>query len=142
MADILHRVGIDAPSSKVFEAISTVAGLRGWWTAEASGDAGNGGLIDFGFCEMKVTTSKPNELIQWRCTRGPDDWVNTEVSFRLISKEGQTFVLFKHANWKQQVEFMHHCSTKWAVFLLSLKDWIERGEGRPAPRDVKIHVGD
>jgi hypothetical protein len=33
-------------------------------------------------------------------------------------------------------------STKWAVFLLSLRDWLERGEGRPDPYDVKIHVGD
>jgi len=40
------------------------------------------------------------------------------------------------------VEFMHHCSTKWAVFLLSLRDWLERSEGRPAPYDIKIHVGD
>jgi len=25
---------------------------------------------------------------------------------------------------------------------LSLKDWLEREEGRPSPYDVKIHVGD
>ncbi len=37
---------------------------------------------------------------------------------------------------------MHHCSTKWAVFLMSLKDLLEKSDGRPAPRDVKIHVGD
>jgi len=35
---------------------------------------------------------------------------------------------------------MHHCSTKWATFLLSLKDYVERGEGRPEPRDTKIAV--
>ena len=57
-------------------------------------------------------------------------------------KKDQTFVLFTHANWKKPVEFMYHCSTKWAIFLLSLKDWLEREEGRPSPYDVKIHVGD
>jgi hypothetical protein len=35
---------------------------------------------------------------------------------------------------------MHHCSTKWATFLLSLKDYVEQGEGRPEPRDTKIAV--
>ena len=40
------------------------------------------------------------------------------------------------------VEFMHHCSTKWAVFLLGLRNWVERGEGRPHPQDVKNHPGD
>jgi hypothetical protein len=37
---------------------------------------------------------------------------------------------------------MHHCSTKWATFLLSLRDVVEGRAGHPAPRDVKIHVGD
>jgi hypothetical protein len=30
--------------------------------------------------------------------------------------------VLKHANWKEPVEFMHHCGTKWATFLLSLRD--------------------
>ena len=62
--------------------------------------------------------------------------------FRLEWKEEQTFVIFKHANWKEPVEFMHHCSTKWATFLLSLKDWLEKEDGHPTPHDVKIHVDD
>jgi len=40
------------------------------------------------------------------------------------------------------VEFMHHCSTKWATFLLSLRDVLEKSSGHPAPHDVKIHVND
>jgi hypothetical protein len=36
---------------------------------------------------------------------------------------------------------MHHCSTKWATFLLSLKQLLETGKGRPAPDEVKIYVG-
>jgi hypothetical protein len=33
---------------------------------------------------------------------------------------------------------MYHCSTKWAVFLLSLKQLVETGTGSPEPNDVKI----
>ena len=33
---------------------------------------------------------------------------------------------------------MGHCCTKWAVFLLSLKEAIEKGEGRPYPDDIHI----
>jgi len=43
---------------------------------------------------------------------------------------------------KEPMPDILHCSTKWATFLLSLKDWLERDEGRPVPYDVKIHVGD
>lgn len=142
MPDILHRVGINSRPEKVFEALSTVAGLAHWWTTETAGEAKPGGIIHFGFCDMKVVELKPPELVKWKCVRGPQEWVDTEVSFQLKFKEDQTFVLFKHADWREPVEFMHHCSTKWATFLLSLRNWVERADGRPAPYDLKIHVGD
>jgi hypothetical protein len=46
--------------------------------------------------------------------------------------------LFRHDGWKEPVEFMYHCSTKWAVFLMSLKSLVETGEGQPSPTDVRI----
>jgi hypothetical protein len=33
---------------------------------------------------------------------------------------------------------MHHCSTKWAIFLMSLKSLVETGMGAPHQRDAKI----
>ena len=33
---------------------------------------------------------------------------------------------------------MHHCGTRWAVFLMSLKSLVETGKGSPDPNDVKI----
>jgi uncharacterized protein YndB with AHSA1/START domain len=146
MPDILHRVGIRSTPEKVFEALSTVDGLSHWWTTNTSGSAKLGGTLFFRFdgggMDMKVVKLKPNELVKWKCVEGPKEWVGTEVTFQLKFKDKQVFVLFTHANWKKPVEFMHHCSTKWATFLLSLRDWLERGEGRPTPYDVKIHFGD
>jgi uncharacterized protein YndB with AHSA1/START domain len=142
MPDILHRVGIDAKPERVFEALTTLDGLRGWWVAETSGDARQGGTIDFGFCKMLVVEAVPSRRVHWRCVSGPPEWVGTEVTFDLAWKDDQTFVVFKHADWKEPVEFMHHCSTKWATFLLSLRDMLERSGGHPSPRDVKIHMRD
>jgi uncharacterized protein YndB with AHSA1/START domain len=142
MVDILHRVGIDARPDKVFAALTTIEGLRGWWVSTATGNAAKGGIIDFGFCDMQVISAEPDRLVHWRCTRGPNEWLNTEVTFQLDWKDNQTFVLFKHANWKEPVEFMHHCSTKWATFLLSLRESVESSGGRPVPHDAKIHVND
>lgn len=142
MPEILHRVGIARKPERVFRALTTIKGLRGWWVSETTGDARRGGTIDFGFCRMRVVGATPGRSVRWRCVSGPAEWVGTTVTFRLVWKDGQTFVLFKHAGWKKPVEFMHHCSTKWATFLLSLRDLLEKSRGRPAPRDLKIHVGD
>jgi uncharacterized protein YndB with AHSA1/START domain len=140
MPDILHRVGIDARPEQVFNALTTIGGLRSWWSDTASGDAAQGGLVKYGFCDMQVVAAEPGQLVHWRCTGGPDEWLNTEVVFRLVWKDGQTYVVFKHANWKEPVEFMHHCSTKWATFLLSLRDLLERSDGHPIPHDRKIAI--
>jgi uncharacterized protein YndB with AHSA1/START domain len=142
MVDILHRVGIGAKPEKVFEALTTIQGLADWWTTGTKGEAGKGGTIDFGFNKMHVVAADPGKLVHWKCIDGPPEWIGTEVTFRLEWKLDQTFVHFKHAGWKDPVEFMHHCSTKWAVFLFSLLELVERGSGRPAPHDFKIHVGD
>lgn len=142
MPDILHRVGINAKPDKVFAALTTIEGLRGWWVSTTTGNAAKGALINFGFCDMQVIAAEPDKLVHWRCTRGPDEWIDTEVTFRLDWKEDQTFILFRHANWKEPIEFMHHCSTKWATFLLSLRDLLEKSDGHPVPHDLKIHVND
>ena len=146
MPDIVHRVGMKASPNRVYRAISTLDGLSHWWIVGTTGDASVGGTIHFkpegGGFAMQVVESKPGRLVRWKCVGGPDEWVGTEITFLLKAQSRTTFVLFRHAGWREQVEFMHHCSTKWAVFLLSLMNWVERGEGRPHPYDEKIHPGD
>ena len=142
--DILHRVGIGAPVDKVFETLTTLEGNRAWWDSNATGDARKGGVLTFFKShDMKVVEATPGELVKWKVIRGCQEWMDTEISFQLVRKEDQTFVLFKHAGWKEPVEFMHHCSTKWASFLIcSLKALLETGKGRPVPDDVKAYVGE
>jgi uncharacterized protein YndB with AHSA1/START domain len=102
MPDILHRVGINAKPERVFQALTTVDGLKSWWISKATGDATAGGTIDFRACEMKVLEAKPNELVHWRCVKGPAEWLNTDVKFSLTWKDEQTFVLFTTPTGKNQ----------------------------------------
>jgi len=64
--------------------------------------------------------------------------MGTEILFELRAEQAQTFVRFTHSNWKEASDFMAHCSTKWAVFLLSLKDAVENSKGKPFPNDIHI----
>jgi hypothetical protein len=56
----------------------------------------------------------------------------------LTESNGQVFVRFRHSSWQEASDFLAHCSSKWGVFLLSLKDAIETGTGRPFPHDIHI----
>ena len=148
MADIIHRVGIKAPISKVYAAMSTVEGVAGWWTEDTTGISKPGGAIDVRFrrasgeeiggMTMEVLALEPNKKVHWRFTKGPEEWIGTDAIFDLSQDGDYTIVLFGHRNWREPVEFMAHCSTKWASFMLSLKELVEMGRGKPSPHDIKI----
>ena len=143
MADILHRVGIKASRDAVTRALATRDGLAAWWTNETRGDSEVDGILEFRFTpnggfDMKVFELEPGNRVLWKVVDGPKEWIGTKIRFDLREEDGYTIVNFKHEGWKEPVEFMHHCSTMWAVFLLSLKSLVESGQGAPHPRDVKI----
>jgi uncharacterized protein YndB with AHSA1/START domain len=148
VVDIIHRVGIKAPISQVYAALATIEGIAGWWTRETTGSAERGGNIELlfstpggeriGGISMEVTTLDPGKEVQWRFRSGPQEWLGTDATFRLSEDGDYTIVRFGHRNWSEAVEFTEHCSTKWATFLLSLKELVETGKGRPAPEDLWI----
>jgi uncharacterized protein YndB with AHSA1/START domain len=143
MADILHRVGIKSSLDKVYKALATVEGLAGWWTDDTRGESKVGGVIHFqfgerGFFDMKVLELQPATRVLWQVVDGPEEWIGTKVSWELRQEKDYIIILFKHLGWKEPVEFMHHCSTKWGIFLMSLKSLLETGKGAPYPNDVKI----
>lgn len=143
MADILHRVGIKSSLDKVYKALTTIEGLAGWWTDDTRGESKVGGVIHFqfgerGFFDMKVLELQPSARVLWQVVDGPEEWIGTKVSWELRQEKDYIIILFKHVDWKKPIEFMHHCSTKWAIFLMSLKSLLETGKGAPYPNDVKI----
>lgn len=142
MVDILHRIAAEGRTADdVYEALATIDGLRGWWTEDTTGDTEPGGVIAFRFpdggFDMRVIESEPGKRVLWEVVGGAPEWIGTRVHWDLRDEDGWAIVLFKHEGWAEPVEFMHHCSTKWAVFLLSLKALVEQGKGDPAPHDVK-----
>lgn len=141
MADILHRVGTLAAPDAVYQALTTVDGLSAWWTTDTKVDA-DGLLVfrfgDLGGFDMKVLETAANKRVLWEVVDGPAEWIGTTVGFEIKADGDWTIVLFSHAGWREPVEFMSHCSTKWATFLMSLKQLVETGVGAPHPYDVSI----
>ena|SRR5689334_15708659 len=148
MPSIIHRIGIKSSAKQVYNAISTIKGLAGWWTESVEGDEKVEGKITFrfftkagkeiGMMMMQVKELKPEQYVRWQCVDGPPEWIGTDITFDLSQQDDQIIIIFGHRNWKEEVEFMAHCSMKWAVFLLSLREYVETGKGKPSPVDLKI----
>jgi uncharacterized protein YndB with AHSA1/START domain len=143
MVDILHKAGIKSSSpSDVYKALTTLEGLSAWWTGDTQGEGNAGGVLLFRFgsggFDMRVLELDPDRRVLWRVVDGPQEWIGTTIEWELRQEGDWTIILFKHGGWKEPVEFMHHCSTKWGVFLLSLKSLLETGKGTPWPNEIKL----
>lgn len=148
MNHIKHRIGIKGSLDRVYEALSTSEGISSWWTEQTTGNVAVGSVIttrfhspegiEVGSMQIEIQELEPLKRVHWKFLDGPQEWIGTDVIFDLYTDEAFTIVLFSHLNWAEEVEFKSHCSMKWAVFLLSLKQFIEQGKGNPSPYDVKI----
>lgn len=141
MPNICLLIGTSAPGSKAHKALTSLEGLSNWWTQHTFGSTEVNETIEFRFPEegldMQVIKSDDHDII-WKCTSGPEEWINTHIIFKIEETDAQTLVVFKHEGWAEEVPFFHHCSMKWATFLLSLKEYLDTGQGKPFPQDLKI----
>ena len=139
MVDIMHRIAVKEISPEtVFDAVATRDGIASWWIGSTSGDAGLGGTLDFGAdIKARVVERRPDH-VSWEVTAGAPEWIGTHITFDIQRDGDWTVVLFAHEGWAERVPFMHHCSTKWGVFMLSLKQYLETGTGSPTPHDTHV----
>lgn len=143
MFNITLRPGIRTTTAELYQALTTDEGLSSWWTRDTRAAGPVGSLIQFWFndtcVEFEVAELVPNHRVRWKHHGTmPEDWMGTEIVFDIEEAGEQVYVNFAHNNWKEQGHFMSHCSLKWGVFMLSLKDALETGKGRPFPDDIWI----
>lgn len=147
MAKVKHQVGIDGTLEKVFSTLTTHAGLAGWWASSAKVSPEIGGKIALTFDKLTTLYFEyqnilENETVAMLCTQGPGSWKGSVLLFELIQASDQVYLTLTHTNDASSEDDFLYFSTKWTCYLLSLRDFVETGKGRPYPNDIKIHIGD
>ena len=100
-----------------------------------------GGIIQFRFSKgspdfnFEVIDLQSLKTVEWKCLHGPKERINTHFGFNSSIENEETVLLFKHSGCREEVEFMHHCSTQWAYYLIGLRKFLESGEGTPNGRN-------
>ncbi len=136
MAHLKHYLLIKASPDKVYKALTSTEGLKGWWTLEAKTDERVGGIAEFIFGEhyhnkMKIVKLVPDKIVTWECIKGDKEWIGTTFLFDIEVKDGDTILRFIHDNWKEETDFFASCNYHWGYYLRSLKLYCETGSGTP-----------
>ncbi|HTT97208.1 MAG TPA: SRPBCC domain-containing protein [Rhizomicrobium sp.] len=142
MTDILHKLRIDAPPERVFEAISTAEGIRQWWTRDAQMDTRVGGEGAFCFYNRRfrpavtITALTPPAHMAWHVAEGA--WPGRSIAFDLTPDRGGTILKFAHRGYPEANDLLASANTRWGFYLVSLKCYMERGTGSPNPDDMNL----
>ena len=136
MPDIFHDFPIAASAARVFDGISTPAGLDEWWTRRSAGKPEPGAeyMLEFGSeydWRARVARVQPQRSFELEITRADGDWNGTRVGFELAQKGAATQVCFHHTGWPRDNEHYRISCYCWAMYLRILRRHLEHGERVP-----------
>jgi uncharacterized protein YndB with AHSA1/START domain len=131
---IRDEIRVDAPASRVYEALTTQSGYRGWWNAVAEIDGAEARLhfVKGGQpVRMRFRIDQTNgERVRWSCVdHDMPSWVGTTLDWRIADIGDGTLVAFEHAGWQGAPPDM--VVQGWKHFLASLGSYVETGAGQP-----------
>lgn len=137
MPEIDHEIKIAATPEKVFTALTTLDGVKGWHTPTATGTGEVGSEWVFSFADhpafgWEITASDAPGRVVWRCARGPGDSVGTTATFTVTPTGARTLLELRHAGWPGTHGNFRKCNTTWGVLLHHLRDYVETGDAAPA----------
>jgi len=128
----------------VYQALTTPDGLRGWWGTHATVATAPGKLIRFDwsdsdYIELRIDRLVQDREVQWTCAAQhdenlphPDEWLGTEISFRLSPTTTGTNLQFTHRGLQPDLACYDMCAGGWDWFLRhSLRGLLEHGQGSP-----------
>lgn len=144
--DYQATIVFSATPRAVFDALTTLPGLAGWWTGTVTGNGEEGGELHFFFGDDVPTTihvdvATPATLVQWTCLgyQHLPDWAGTTITFALSAAEGGgTHLAFRHRGLTPQLECFETCRSGWDHFLPSLRGYADTGHGNPWASDVDL----
>jgi uncharacterized protein YndB with AHSA1/START domain len=138
MPDILHEVTIAGTPDKVFKALTEQQGLASWWTTRAMAEPRVGSVSEFGFeggkfvIKMEIDKLDAGHSVAWNVRQaGAPDWGGTHVTWDLTPVENGTKVLLGHRDFVSTDGSFANTSYHWALYLASLKAFVETGLGTP-----------
>jgi hypothetical protein len=138
--DIFHSFRIYGPADRIFDGVSTPAGLDVWWTKTSSV---TGAEYDLGFgpgydWRAVVTRSTASSEFELQIMTGDKDWIGTRVGFEIRPLEKFTDVHFHHTGWPHDNEHYRGSNYCWAMYLRLLKRYVEHSEVVPFERRLDV----
>jgi uncharacterized protein YndB with AHSA1/START domain len=137
-AGYARTLRVNASPGKLFDALTSVAGLAAWWVP-VSGSGEAGGELRFIMNSPEPLVIRVDEatrptMVRWTVTECGflPDWVGTRPVFAITPVDaGASSLRFRHHGLTPELDCIEMCTSGWNHYLASLRDYAEVGRGHP-----------
>ena len=153
MATIHHKLSINAPAGKVYQAISTADGIGTWWDKQTAKHTDRGLVLEHnpgpehGVVKLRVVELVPNKRVEWECisshpkTSPASAWTGTHCIFEIAKHDNAappssspdqvraTTLDFCQDGYDERSEFFESNKVAWGEVLQNLKQVVESQRG-------------
>jgi uncharacterized protein YndB with AHSA1/START domain len=138
MSAIIKELTIAATPGRVFQSLTQQNEIARWWTSDLSIRPEVGTLAEFRFyrwgagsLQFEIAELDADKNISWISRQGPPGWAGTIVTWQLMPARDGTQLVFVHDGFPRADELYKHTRENWEYFLVSLKSYLETGQGTP-----------
>lgn len=129
---IYHDLEINAPIGKTFSAVTEPEHLINWWPLKCTGKPKIKAEYNFYFGPKynwygKVDKIEMNKSFHIKMTKSDLDWNATTFGFDLNKNNESVLLQFTHLGWPKRNSHFRIASFCWAMLLIGLKDYVEKG---------------
>lgn len=140
MTTLYHEIEILTSPDRVWSLLTTRAGLNRWWPGEVSihgGDSWRFNLADTDqSLVFKVVEEVPDNVLEWLCVQGEDDFHNTLIHWRIEKREVGLCLVLEHRDLRKSIEQVASLNTQWGIRMQHIHEQLHREIETPDNEDL------
>jgi uncharacterized protein YndB with AHSA1/START domain len=136
--EMIFMVDTHADRRTVVDALTTEAGIKGWWTDTATVPQQVGSTLEMTFPGMPMPfdfelAAAGDGRIEWVSKTFPPPWVGTRVVWQLEDNPEHpgTRINMRHVDWTPDNPMIGMVTVGWGQILANLKGYVETGTPQP-----------
>ena len=131
--DIVHEIDIATTPERLFEVLTTQAGLSAWYTPDTEVTANE---VQFKFAGLttlrfRVEKLERNRHVTWEGIDVPEEWKSTPITFDIVPDRHSVTLKFRQSGFADGYRPLGGFSYCWGQYIRSIKLLLETGKGEP-----------
>ena len=140
MTTLYHEIEVLTSPDRVWSLLTTRAGLNRWWPGDVTIQGGDSWRFHLTESDQsyvfKVAEEVPENLLEWCCVLGEDNFQNTLVHWRVEKKIASLMLVMEHRELTKTPAELARLNTQWGIWLQRIHQQLHQEIETPDNEDL------